>query len=373
MDHPRMVEAIRRACAEARKPDVTLLDREGEIPVARYTDPARLGLERARIFRRLPIVVAHTTEIAEGSIAVRELDGVSLVLTRGSDQRVRAFRNSCRHRGVRLLREDCRAKAFVCPYHGWTYGLDGALLHVPHQAAFSSCILADKNLVPVRVEERHGLVWASLDESAPDVEAHLGELDHEMAALSFGSHVVGRRVVREQRGNWKLLMEAFLEGYHIRTLHRSSVYPYFLDSRTYAERAGLHIRTASARRNAKELPDEARALRELATVSYVIFPSTTLVLHPDWTSLVTVQPLATDRFSWSHTQLLTEAPESEPARAHFERSFDLIEGRVFQGEDLPICAEAQAGFDTNANDVLTFGRLESPALWFQDNVEALLA
>jgi phenylpropionate dioxygenase-like ring-hydroxylating dioxygenase large terminal subunit len=379
--HPRIVEVVRRACAEACKPGVSLGDGEGEIPISVYRDPARLARERERLFRQLPIPVAHANEVApDGStkapVVVRELDGVSLLLTRGPDGGLRAFRNACRHRGVRLVREDCRAKAFVCPYHGWTYGIDGALSHVPHREAFG-CRFDDKNLVPARVEERHGLVWTSLDVGGPDVAAHLGEIDGELASMGLENHVVGRRVVSEQRGNWKFLMEAFLEGYHIRMLHRATIGPFFLDARNQAERAGQHVRTASARRIAREIDGEAafraRPLFDLATVSYMIFPATTLIQHPDWTSLIVVQPVATDRFVWSHTQLLPEAPATESARAHFERSFALIEGSVFQAEDLVMCAEAQAGIETGANTVLTFGRLESPALWFHRAIDEALA
>jgi phenylpropionate dioxygenase-like ring-hydroxylating dioxygenase large terminal subunit len=301
-------------------------------------------------------------------MTVRELDGVSLVLTRGTDGAPRAFKNTCRHRAVRLVREDCRAKAFVCPYHGWTYANDGRLIHVPHEAAFASCSLEGRDLVSVKTEERHGLVWAALDPGAPAVASHLGEIDEEVGALGLARHVVGHRVVLEQRGNWKFVIEGFLEGYHVRTLHRDTIYPYFLDSRTHSERAGPHIRSAVARRAAKEVAMDAtvaaKPLRDLATVSYTIFPATTLIAHPDWTSLITVQPRATDRFLWSHTQLLCEDPITDAARAHFDRSFRLIEQGVFQGEDLLMCAEAQAGLETGANDAMLFGRLESPALWF---------
>jgi phenylpropionate dioxygenase-like ring-hydroxylating dioxygenase large terminal subunit len=368
MEHTRIVDLVRRACVEARKPEPSMLEDCGEIPLRHYTDPERLKAERATLFRRLPLPIAHASEVGARRMTVRELDGVSLVLTRGADGDLRAFKNACRHRGVRLVREDCPAKAFVCPYHGWTYGSDGRLLHVPHEAAFASCNLERRDLVPVKAEERHGLVWVALDPGAPDVASHLGEIDEEVGAFGFARHAVGHRVVREQRGNWKFLMEAFLDGYHVRTLHRDTIYPYFLDARNHAEPAGPHVRSAVARRSAKEVALDAtfasQSLRDLATLAYVIFPATTLIAHPDWTSLVTVQPIATDRFMWSHTQLICEEPTTDAARAHFDRSFRLIEQGVFEGEDLLMCSEAQAGLETGANEAITFGRLESPALWF---------
>jgi Rieske 2Fe-2S family protein len=387
--HPRIVEIVRSAVAAAHLPEVPLADGAGTVPVAHYMDGDRLVAERTRLFRSMPIPIAHVSEIknSDHNVLVRDLDGVSLVLTSshpdgGGGGAIRGFRNSCRHRGVRLLREDCKAKALVCPYHGWTYGTDGALIHIPHPQAFPTCDRARQGLVPVSIEERHGIIWASLEEGAPNVASHLGgALDDEIASHGFDSHVVGARVVTEQRGNWKMLMEAFLEGYHIRQLHRNSVYPFFLDSRSVAEREGLHVRAASARRAAKEIRPEQLAdhlakgtsLRDIATVSYVLFPSTTLIMHPDWTSLVVVQPLATDRFVWSHTQLIPEEPKTDEAKAHFARSFALIEGNVFQKEDLLMCAEMQSGLETGANTMLTFGLLESPALWLHEGIASSLS
>jgi Rieske 2Fe-2S family protein len=368
MQHPCLDAVVRAAIACAKADEPPQQGEAGSVPVSVYTDPARLAAERARLFRALPVPIAHTSET--GSVLVRELDGVSILVARGADGVLRGFLNSCRHRGVRLVREEKTCpKAFVCPYHGWTYGLDGALRHVPHASSFGD--LAGRDLVPVRIEERHGIVWASLDARAPDVATLLGDLDEELGALGLDRHVALRSHVSEQRGNWKMLMEGFLEGYHIRNLHRASVYPFFLDARAVAERVGPHVRAATARRAAREAKD-GMPTRDLATPSYTIFPATTLILHPDWTSLVVVQPLATDRFLWSHTQLVAEAPSSDAARAHFERSFTLIQGSVFDAEDLHMCAEAQKGLETGANDTFLFGRLESPALWFHESVRDAL-
>lgn len=425
--HPRVVTLVGRA-VEAVAAEGPLLDADvAAIPVPVYTDPARLERERA-LFRRLPIPIAHASELelpsvsvelratasagssassasaasstsavasreasgassasassasAAGPVLVREVDGVSLILTRGADGKARAFKNACRHRGVRILREDCpakAAKAFVCPYHGWTYSRDGALMHVPHACAFEPAQLAGRNLAPVHLEERHGILWATLEPpasvasvaavaavaAARSVAGHLGELDDEVAALGLEEHVVVNRVTRVESGNWKMLVEGFLDGYHIRTLHRDTVYRFFHDAKSAADRVGPHVRSASARRAKAGVT----AVRELATFNFNVFPATTLIAHPDWTSLVTVQPRTPSTFLWTHLQLVPRAalaPAADAARAHFDRSFALIDGEVFANEDLRMCAEAQRGLETGANSELLFGRLESPAVWF---------
>jgi len=376
VEHQNIVELVRKAVAAARAPEPLLGDRHGTIPVTHYTDPARLVRERALLFQAMPLPLVHSSEVAQpGACVVREVTGVSVIVVRGTDGVVRAFKNACRHRGTRLLQHDCKEKALVCPYHGWVYGLDGALRHVPHEVAFPGLDLSTNGLVPVRADERHGFVWIALDANAPNLTAHLGPVDEELGALDLASHVAHRRVSREQRGNWKMLVEAFLEGYHLRQLHRATIYPFFLDARNHAERAGLHVRHASARRPAAAVSDEAfgsHALRDLATYAYVLFPCTTLIAHPDWTSHIVVLPLATDRFLWQHTMLLPEAPKDEAASAHFDRSFSLIEENVFSREDLFAVGEMQAGLETGALDHVTFGRLESPALWLHDGIRDVL-
>jgi len=371
MEHPSTVALVEEAVALARRDGPALSEAAGAIPITHYTDVTRMERERAALFKALPIPLACSAEVSRaGATLVRELVGISLVLVRGSDGVVRGFKNACRHRATRLVTEDCQRKALVCPYHGWTYALDGALVHIPHAEAFPQVQCDQMGLVQVSVEERHGLVWVTLQHNAPDARVHLGSMDEELSAMSLGTHVVARRVVSEKRGNWKMLMEAFLEGYHIRTLHKKTIYPFFLDGKSAAQRVGLHVRHASVRRAALE--STTAPLRELATVGHVIFPCTVLIAHPDWTSHVVVQPLAPDRFLWTHSQLIPKEPATDEERVHFEWFFSLIEENVFQKEDLFAIAEMQAGLETGANTELTFGQLESPALWFHDSIRQVM-
>src|SRR5262249_39877467 len=124
--------------------------------------------------------------------------------------------------------------------------------HVPHAEAFAGLDPATRGLVEVPLVERYGLVWAIADAGAALDDARLaawfGALDEELPAWALGEHVVFRRSVRERRCNWKLVVDAFLEGYHIRHLHRDSVYRFFLDGHGKAEAVGPHVRTLSGRR-----------------------------------------------------------------------------------------------------------------------------
>jgi phenylpropionate dioxygenase-like ring-hydroxylating dioxygenase large terminal subunit len=362
-----MIEALREARARGEAPPPAAWH---ELPAAHYRDPARLADEQRALFRRLPLVAGHDTELAPGTSLARDVAGVPLILARDAAGQARAFLNACRHRASRLCDDEvaCPRKAFVCGYHGWTYDLGGRLLHVPHAEVFAGLELAARGLVEVPLAARHGLLWVvPVPGAALDLDAHLLGLDDELAA-ELADHVVFRRARTERRCNWKLVIDAFLEGYHIRHLHRDSVYRFFLDGFGHAERVGPHVRAVSARRT---LGDTALALRDRATPSYLLFPNTVLVLHPDFVSVLVMTPLAVDRVSFEHTLLVPTARAGDIA--HYDRSFALIDGGVFGGEDLVACEAVQRGLAAHADEHLIAGGLERAVPWFHDAIADAIA
>src|SRR6185436_19135554 len=157
MDHPRVVELTAKLGAGDRQ--------AGEVPAARYTSAEWFARERAAIFARRAQPVAAETELDRpGSCLTAELAGTPIIVTRANDGTLHAFRNACRHRSTELVAAGpvCRKTALVCRYHGWTYDLTGALVHVPHEEAFAGRCDSRRSLSRVFVEARHGLVWASL-------------------------------------------------------------------------------------------------------------------------------------------------------------------------------------------------------------------
>jgi phenylpropionate dioxygenase-like ring-hydroxylating dioxygenase large terminal subunit len=353
------------------------------VPASRYRDHARCELERARLFgcpraiaasaslergACLPVdVSARAASLAQGAGVPVAARGGAVLLVRDHDGVVRGFANACRHRGTRLVDAPCKAKAFVCPYHAWTYDLAGKLAHVPHRESFPGVDLEARGLVPVPVTERHGLVWLG-----DNVADYLGPIDADIAALALDQHVMWNRSQTTARCNWKLVVEAFLDGYHIRVLHRDSVYRFFLDAASLAERAGPHILALTGRRGLLEAPTDLSDvdLRQLATPSIMLFPSAFVVEHPDFTSIMTMHPLAPDLTAWDHMMFVPAARAGETE--HWTRSWKLIEEGVFRGEDLWVCERAQRSIDAGAIDELLFGTLESPARWFHASIDAAL-
>ncbi len=236
----------------------------------------------------------------------------------------------------------------------------GSLTGLPHREMFDQL---PQGLRAFPVVERHGLLWGwpELDSRTPpqDLETWLGGIGAELDYFGIGEAALFRRSEVERRCNWKLIVEAFLEGYHIRVLHRDTIYPFFVDATAVSEQVGPHFRSAAARRRiAERAAGTAVDLRLDCTFTHYLFPNTVLIFHPDYTSLITLWPLAPDRVSWSHALLVPAHQLTEAARPHWDKSFRLIEDGVFQGEDLRACEGIQAGLASGANSHLSAGRLE---------------
>ena len=212
------------------------------------------------------------------------------------------------------------------------------------------------------------MVWLGADAARL-----VAPIDRDLAELGLDRHVVWQRARTERQCNWKLVIEAFLDGYHIRVLHRDSIYRFFLDAAFVAEPVGPHIRAMTARRALLEAPDDLAAaeLRSLGTPSYVVFPATVIIEHPDFVSLMTVHPLAPDRTDFEHVMLIPADRAAE--REHWTRSWSLIEDGVFQREDLWVCEQAQRSISSGATDELLFGSLELPVKWFHEALDRVIS
>jgi nitrite reductase/ring-hydroxylating ferredoxin subunit len=144
-------------------------------PVEHYRSEARFATERDAVLRRFPVGFCPSAALPEaGSYVARDAAGTPIVVARGNDGCVRAFRNACRHRGAAVAAGPGCAKAFVCRYHGWTYGLDGRLIHVPHEHGFPGLEKGLRGLVPVAAAEVGGVVFVTQD--APLADTRLQHL-----------------------------------------------------------------------------------------------------------------------------------------------------------------------------------------------------
>ncbi len=218
-------------------------------PVANYQSKERLAAEIERVLRRSPTPFCPAAALPEvGSYIARDAAGTPTVVVRGADGKVRAFRNACRHRGMQVASDSGCTRAFVCRYHGWTYNLEGHLRHIPHEAGFPGFSKEAHPLVPMTASERFGLVFVTQDEPAL-ADDSLGGLDK----LISPDQRLFATTEREFEVNWKILLEGFIEGYHIKSTHPESFLPYGFDNLNVIDLFGRHSRVTYPFQRIKKL------------------------------------------------------------------------------------------------------------------------
>lgn len=372
MDYAPHLAQFRRLLAMVNNPGSactdTLPDRPFHIAPEVYAGAERHAREISHVFRKAPLVLGHEAMLPRaGDTLTLDIIGQPLLLARGRDGGIRGFLNVCRHRGTRLCNNGetgiVRRSQVTCPYHNWVYDLDGRLKHVPLEEGFPGIDKADYGLTPIQTGLRHGVIFGLVDPQAAPMalDPFLAGVEQDLAVHGFGSMQVFARAVTRRRCNWKLVMDAFLESYHVVRLHRTTLAGFFRDNAAVVDRIGPHLRTLLPRTEFTEvpaLPESAWDGRRHSTFAYLLYPNTILVLSPDYTSLLSMYPAAVDEVLFSHTMLVPHAPRDDKEREHWQRSFELIEGGVFQAEDLYISEQAQIGMTSGANRTMLYGRLE---------------
>jgi len=338
-------------------------------PVAHYRSPARFDLER-RVLRRLPAPFCPSAALAEpGAYVAREAAGTPLVAVRGRDGVARVFRNACRHRGAEVASGAGCAKAFECRYHGWTYGLDGRLRHVPHAQGFPDLDKAGRGLVEVAAGEHQGLVFATQD-SPPLVD---GELAGLPGLVPPGYRLVGL-AEQEVAANWKIVVESFLEGYHIRTTHDGTFYPLQFDNLNVVEAFGRNSRIAFPFRailGQRKRAPAARTTDGTLTFVYHLFPNVLVATFPHRIVVVALEPVALDRTRFYNWLLTDEASADGAGAEAFRRGGELVDAGA--AEDREVVCAIQRSLASEANAFFEFGLFESAIVRFHEHLDAALA
>jgi phenylpropionate dioxygenase-like ring-hydroxylating dioxygenase large terminal subunit len=373
--------------AEARKLLAHLENRTTDLadgiyrnPVTDYTCPAQAARERDVLFRDLPINIGLSALLPRpGDWLTHDYAGLPILIVRRDDGSLGAFLNACRHRGARVVTAACGAgaKSFSCPYHGWTYGLDGSLIARPDEPSFAAAERTTHGLRALPVVEKHGMIWVG---ARPGMTMDVGGLidgaaeDLEAYGLQSYYHYETRVLRREM--NWKLAVDTFGETYHLSYLHPDTVSPLFHSNRATFTPLGRNHRLIAARRTLEELRDRPEAewhMFDHTAIIYVLFPNTIFLFQRDHVETWHIFPGERAGSCSMYVSLYIPEPvASDSAKRHWDNNFNLLMATV-EMQDFPTCEGMQRGFASGAQDSIVFGRNEPALQHYHRNVTAALA
>jgi len=349
--------------------------------VSAYSCRERATLERDRLFRERPIFMGLSTRLPKaGEYLTEDVAGMPVLLTRGADGEIRAFANICRHRGAPVAQGCGNARAFVCPYHGWTYDSAGKLLGTTDKVGFAGINLARHGLVRLAAAEKHGVMFvrprpvAAGEEGTIDVDAELGTLVPDLEALQLARYPIFSADRVAPRINWKFAIDTFLEGYHIPHLHRKTIAPYFIGNVGTFDGAGLHGRMCVARTTiagVRDLPEGERNYRPHVISVYQLFPNTILIWQVAHIEIWRAFPDRDDASRCDVEMTIYKPEASDRPDAYWEKNRD-IAIRTVMDEDFPLGERMQIGFESGATEEVIYGRNEPSLVHFHTSIRSAL-
>lgn len=386
MDKAQLIEMARDNIAYAKKGTIRQAPEVVKIPAANYFDEDRFEAEVNLIFKRLPLVLAATAELAKpGDYKAMEAVGVPVLLTRGKDGEVRAFMNSCTHRGTYVVVEGTgNTSRFVCPYHGWTFDREGTLIGIASREDFGEIDTSCYGLTPLPVSERCGLIWVTLNpESKLDMDAFLSGYDDLLDGFGFEDwHYFSERTLKGP--NWKIAYDGYLDFYHLPVLHRDTFgantsnkalyYAWGPHQRVTAPSAAFPLPDDKNMVLLDGKPEEEWDIEPMMSGVWTIFPHISIAtFYGGGRGVMISQLFPGEKVGESTTtQLyLTKNEPTDEERAEATKQFKLLE-YVVETEDYDTGLRQQHALKSGSVENVLFGRNEAGGQRFHRWVQQIL-
>jgi len=329
------------------------------LPAEYYTSAQYFEREMESLFRRMWIAAGREEQVeGAGRYFLREVFGDSIIITRGQSGYVRGFYNVCRHRGTRLCTDPDGAFAgsIQCPYHAWTYDLDGRLIGAPHMDEVPHFRKGDYPLHAVQADTWDGHIFIKLSPTPTPLIEQLADLPAKFAPWRMRDLRLGHRITYDVRANWKLIIQNYNECLHCPNLHPAlNKLSHYLSGENEPLRATYMGGRMDLRPGVETLSVDGLCRRAflpgLSTEDvrrvyyYAIFPNMLLSLHPDYMMVHTLWPIAPDRTinvcEWHfHPDAFTRAP--------FDPSDAIEFWDMTNRQDWHVCELSQAGISSRA-------------------------
>jgi Rieske 2Fe-2S family protein len=359
------------------------------LPQRYFVSPKVFEEEQEKIFARQWVLAGHQTEVAKaGDYFVRDIAGESIIVVRDKGQEIRGFYNVCRHRGTRLCEDERgHSPAIQCPYHAWTYGLDGRLIGAPHMDEVRGFDRNQYSLHPVNAGVWEGFIFVNLADDPMPLEQWFAPLKRKFSQWNLPRLRSAKRVEYDVKANWKLMFENYSECYHCPGVHPmlSKVSPYDSAENDLTEGPFLGGFMRINKGKSLTMSGEACAIpiagreQELATASpsdgeqeeeeegkdrvfyYSIFPNMLLSMHPEYVMVHQLWPQSPERTfivcDWFFHPEAADRDDFNPA--------DAIEfWDVTNQQDWHVCELSQQGIASRAYEPGPYSSRESiPAAW----------
>jgi phenylpropionate dioxygenase-like ring-hydroxylating dioxygenase large terminal subunit len=362
MDRDQLIDLTRRAVKLARDKTTDLAPTEHRIAADIYTSQQRHAQDIAMLLAS-PQLVGYVSELPRpGTYCTKTVLGRSILLTRSADNTVRAFDNVCLHRQSRIT-EGCGAgRRLACPYHAWTYDLDGNLVGVPGREGFPEIGSGPGKLAELPAAESAGFLWISLDREATlEIPAFLGPLADELESWGIGRWAPLGEKVLDCPINWKLAIDTFAENYHFATVHKRTFATIARSNCTVFDSFGPHHRLVfplNGILDLENLPEEQWDPLQAMVVIYALFPNIVLSCTIANGELFRVYPGDVPGRSITVHQNSTPLDLSDESTAAGAAAvFDYAHATV-RDEDYALVAGLQANLESGAREHLAFGRNE---------------
>jgi phenylpropionate dioxygenase-like ring-hydroxylating dioxygenase large terminal subunit len=342
----------------------------------RYTSAEFLQREKEGVFRKTWMVAGRESDVSQPGdrIPIDEL-GESLFVVRGEDGVVRTFHNACRHRGTQLVSRPCGGRRITCPYHGWTYGLDGRLLGVPKMDGFEGLNKDTRGLIAVRTECWGGFVWITFNPEAPAVTEYLGALALQLSPYRLADMRPLLRRTWTLPCNWKAVLDQATESYHLHSVHARSVARVIDTVSTFYGLDPHHLQTIpiadywwrpwldrmSVPADLQFVPDQLSLFHK-----YIIFPNTLINVMPYHLTVFRVFPITPERCRF-HYEFHVRARAGAVARVR--GWLTLLASLYILREDFRVLRPFQSGVASAGSQPIPFHREERPLEYFHGVVD----